>query len=302
MKTPSLAIVIPFYKITFFEETLQSLANQIDKRFKVYIGNDASPSDPISLVEKYASQIDIAYKKFENNMGSISLTKQWDRCIDLIENEEWIMILGDDDYLDESVVAQFYKQLPVFQDKSQVIRFATKIVFQDTNSLSKAYTHPTWEMASDSYYRKFKEISRSSLSEHIFSKSSYKKYGFKNFNLAWHSDDLAWFDFSENKPIYTINNSFVYIGTSSESVSGSQDNISIKQVETILFLRHLVTKKSCLFDLEKKLYFLFEYEFYIKKIRKLTLEEWSLVIVAYLKIGRFIPILKVIRRFFLSLK
>ena len=32
-----LAIVIPYFKLTFFEETLQSLANQTDQRFKVYI-------------------------------------------------------------------------------------------------------------------------------------------------------------------------------------------------------------------------------------------------------------------------
>ncbi len=50
MKTPSLAIVISFYKIIFFEETLQSLANQIDKRFKVCIGNDASPSDSCTRI------------------------------------------------------------------------------------------------------------------------------------------------------------------------------------------------------------------------------------------------------------
>lgn len=37
-----LAIIIPYYKFTFFEATLQSLANQTDQRFKVYIGDDAS--------------------------------------------------------------------------------------------------------------------------------------------------------------------------------------------------------------------------------------------------------------------
>jgi hypothetical protein len=42
-----LAIVIPYYKIRFFEATLQSVAIQTDKRFKVYIGNDAS--DEIQL-------------------------------------------------------------------------------------------------------------------------------------------------------------------------------------------------------------------------------------------------------------
>jgi hypothetical protein len=38
-----LAIIIPYYKLCFFEENLQSLAAQTDKRFKVYIGDDASP-------------------------------------------------------------------------------------------------------------------------------------------------------------------------------------------------------------------------------------------------------------------
>ena len=46
-----LAIVIPYFKLTFFEATLQSLANQTDKRFKVYIGDDASPESPIFLLE-----------------------------------------------------------------------------------------------------------------------------------------------------------------------------------------------------------------------------------------------------------
>ena len=46
-----LAIVIPYFKLTFFEETLQSLANQTDQRFKVYIGDDASLENPSDLLE-----------------------------------------------------------------------------------------------------------------------------------------------------------------------------------------------------------------------------------------------------------
>ena len=46
-----LAIIIPYYKLTFFEDTLESLANQTDKLFKVYIGDDASPENPTDLLE-----------------------------------------------------------------------------------------------------------------------------------------------------------------------------------------------------------------------------------------------------------
>lgn len=51
--TSSLAIVISAYKPDFLDQTLSSLAKQTDKRFSVYIGNDASPFNLDSMVLKY---------------------------------------------------------------------------------------------------------------------------------------------------------------------------------------------------------------------------------------------------------
>jgi glycosyltransferase involved in cell wall biosynthesis len=104
-----LAIVIPYFKVTFFEETINSLAGQTNKNFKVYIGDDASPECPKKILKEFESKLNFKYQKFENNLGSISLVQQWNRCIDLIEDEEWIMILGDDDFLEETVVENWYK-------------------------------------------------------------------------------------------------------------------------------------------------------------------------------------------------
>jgi glycosyltransferase involved in cell wall biosynthesis len=96
-----LAFVIPFFKITFFEETIKSIANQTDKRFKVFIGDDASPEDCVHLLKEYENKFDYKYHRFPTNIGGSNLTKQWERCLDLIEDENinWIMILGDDDFL-----------------------------------------------------------------------------------------------------------------------------------------------------------------------------------------------------------
>ena len=90
-----LAIVIPYYKLTFFEATLQSLADQTDKRFMVYIGDDASLESPDDLLEKYQQKFDFEYYRFEENLGGTSLVKQWERCIAMTKDEEWVMILGD---------------------------------------------------------------------------------------------------------------------------------------------------------------------------------------------------------------
>ena len=54
-----LAIIIPYYKLTFFEATLQSLAYQTDKRFKVYIGDDDSPEDCTVLLQKFEGQFEV---------------------------------------------------------------------------------------------------------------------------------------------------------------------------------------------------------------------------------------------------
>lgn len=172
-----LAIIIPYYKLTFFEETLQSLANQTDKRFSVYIGDDASPENPAALLEKYKDKLEFKYHRFSENLGSISLTKQWERCIALSKDEEWLMILGDDDVLGVNVVEEFYLQLPLFKGKTNVVRFATEVINGNHEAITNKFVHPVWEDAADSYYRKFERISRSSLSEYIFAKKAYIKYG-----------------------------------------------------------------------------------------------------------------------------
>ena len=137
-----LAIIIPFYKLTFFEATLQSLANQSDKRFNVYIGDDASPEDCTTLLRKFEGQFDFTYHRFESNLGGRSLTQQWERCIALSGDEEWLMILGDDDVLGGNVVEEFYKQYHYFQNISNVIRFASQSIDNINNKVSKVFLHP----------------------------------------------------------------------------------------------------------------------------------------------------------------
>lgn len=278
-----LAIVIPYYKLTFFEETLQSLANQTDKRFKVYIGDDASPENPFALLEKYQGKFDFVYHRFEKNLGSTSLVKQWDRCIAMTEEEEWLMILGDDDFLANDVVASWYKNYDMFNGKSKVIRFASQLIYEELKSVSSVYRHPIWEKATDSFYRKFARVSRSSLSEYIFSRDSYNKYGFYEYPLAWNSDDCVWLDFSDNKPIFTINESVVFVRMSVLNISGRQDNIQMKNLSEIEFYKFMVSNKLKFYNREQRLRLMRKYQSEIKKTRDLSFFEWVFLLFFYLK-------------------
>lgn len=292
-----LAIVIPYFKITYFDKTLQSLVNQTDKRFNVYIGDDASTESPLKLLEKYKNQFNYVYHRFDENLGGKALAKQWQRCIYLIKDEDWIMILGDDDYLSNNVVASWYGQYSIFNRKTNHVRFSSKIFNQDTNSFSEVYTHPIWESSVDSFWRKYKNETRISLSEHIFRSETYKKHGFKNFPLAWNSDDCAWLDFAEDKPIYTINDCVVYIGFSSLNISGKNDNLILKKESYILFYKYIISKKTKLFSKKEILSFMFSFEFEILKQRRLTGSEWLFLFFNHLKNFDFVESKKFVKRF-----
>lgn len=56
-----LAIVIPYYKITYFAHTLKSVEAQTDKRFQLYIANDASPNDPQLIMSKCLDNVTYNY-------------------------------------------------------------------------------------------------------------------------------------------------------------------------------------------------------------------------------------------------
>ncbi len=221
-----LAIVIPYYKKTFFRQTLQSLANQTDKRFHVYIGNDASPENPMDLIEEFKNEFDLTYKKFDENLGSKSLIKQWERCIDLINNEEWLNILGDDDVYENNVVENFYNNLEeITRENTTVVRFATYVINEHDEVIGKLCQHPVKEKAADFLIRKFKGGTRSTLSEYVFKTAIVKKIKFKDFPLAWSSDTLAVVEFSNNEYIHSINDSTVHFRISGLNITGQGDSV-----------------------------------------------------------------------------
>jgi glycosyltransferase involved in cell wall biosynthesis len=277
-----LAIVIPYYKLTFFEETIGALANQTDKRFKVYIGDDASPENPTELLNKYRGQFDFVYHRFETNLGGISLTQQWERCIALSANEEWVMILGDDDYLGNTVVEQFYIHLPDFVSKTNVVRFASRTIVEAEKHKARICINPVWERATDSYYRKFQRITRSSLSEYVFLKTVYEKHGFHNYPLAWNSDDRAWLDFSENKPIYSINDGLVCVRLSNLNITGKQDNFGLKNASSLAFHKFLIQHKFKFFNKYERTKIIRRYHYELKKDKLLQNKDYAFLYKNYL--------------------
>lgn len=238
-----LAIVIPYYNIEFFEQTLKSLVSQSDKNFQVYIGNDASDDDPKSILKSFDGQIDYEYKVFSNNLGSTSLASQWHRCLEMLNDEKWVIVLGDDDVLGNNVVESFYDSLNLIKDRQiKVVRYASQIIDGSGDKISSVYTHPVIESSEAFLERKMKGGTRSSLSEYCFERDQLFKIKFKDFPLAWYSDLLAVLEVSEFKNIYTINEAVVYFRWSGKNITSRIDNHISKNEATFSFYLYVIKK------------------------------------------------------------
>jgi glycosyltransferase involved in cell wall biosynthesis len=289
-----LAIVIPYFKHVFFEETLESLANQTDKRFKVYIGDDASPENPANLIEKYRGQFDFVYHRFESNLGGTSLVKQWERCITLSGQEQWIMILGDDDTLSVNCVASLYANLAeVEQQKINVIRYATVVIYQVYEKTSNIHTHPNLEKSSDFLIRRFQGGTRSSLSEYVFRKSALVQIRFKDLPLAWYSDLLAVVEVSEFNWLFTINEAVVYFRLSGLNITSRKDNSLQKNIASFHFYFYLLKNKMSFLNIEQRMFLLMRLEKTFLD-NKANVNFWVLFTKLYLSNGYF-------KRYFLFL-
>lgn len=256
----ALAIVIPYHKLAFFRECLQSLVNQTDQRFSIYIGNDASAQNPEALLREIKGKFNLVYKEFEQNLGGTSLTRQWERCIEMIADEKWIMVLGDDDILSVEVVEKFYEHLPKFDLTSNAVRFSSQVINEEGKPIAKRYFQPKYEDAIHSYYRKLKGENRGSLSEFIFRRSQYDKFKFKNYALGWTADDRAVIDFSEGREIYSINDAVVYFRKSALHISSREDNLVLKQQAHLQSIKELIADYHHAMDKEILLFFIRLYE------------------------------------------
>ncbi len=292
-----LAIVIPYYKILFFEKTLKSLENQTNKQFKVYIGDDNSPESPLSLIENYKNTLDFVYQKFDSNLGSTSLVQQWKRCIDLIQEEKWIMVLGDDDCLSINAVEEFYKHKTKIGDNAiSVVRFSSQVIDEKGINSSEIFCHNELETANDFFYRKYKDISRSSLSEYVFEAEKLKNNFFYDFPLAWHSDDLAILECSNFNTIYSINEAKVFVRISNLSISGRTDLVLEKRNASKQYYERLLNHYPRKFN-EQNLQLIFrkvEYFFYSNK----TISEYIKLSYLHLNYLGFLSFLKFNRRIY----
>ena len=245
-----LAIVIPAYKKIYFEQTLASIANQTCKDFVLYIGDDSCNEHFKAVTESYKDRIRIKYKHFDDNLGQKDLVAQWERCIDLVENEEWIWLFSDDDIMDPNCVERFYAMSPT-QTEFDLFHFSLYKIDTNNNIIGKFHSFPDILNAEEFLARRLTGSINSTAVEYIFRKSHFVENGrFQKFDLAWGSDDATWIKLSMNKGIRNIENANVYWRKSSFNISPNYKDLNIlrrkldAEIDFALWISHQADQKK----------------------------------------------------------
>lgn len=213
-----IAIVIPAFKAEFLRESLESIENQTDKRFQVYIGDDASPNDLWSITKPFSEKHGWVYHRFDENLGKSNLVAHWNRCIAL-SKEPWIWLFSDDDVMSKDCISTFYSNQSKFPQQ-QVFRFPFSII--DKNSKLKASHSDNWHVLSgfDFGRLRFERQILSSAVEFIFTRKAYtENNGFIEFPSAWCSDDASWIAFAGTGSILKFDNGNVFWRLSGTNIS-----------------------------------------------------------------------------------
>lgn len=214
-----LAIVIPAYKIDFFEEVLISLVKQTNRDFRVYIGIDASPHNFESIIAKYVDKIDIKTTRFDQNLGGKNLVAQWERCIAETMGEEYIWLFSDDDLLGSRCVEMFFQAIEANND-FDIYHFDVKVVDSKSNVIKNPRQYPDVIDAKTLFRLKSRGKIESFVVENIFNRRVYEKLGgFVNFPMAWGSDTATWIAMSGSKGMMTIKNDYVYWRSSDVNIT-----------------------------------------------------------------------------------
>lgn len=223
MKENKLAIIIPAYKTEYLKHVFDSVSQQTCKDFNLYVFDDNSPYDILSIYNAYFSKWKNArYFRFEENLGGKDLAAHWYRCVKGSGIEEWVWLFSDDDLMTQNCVEEFYKALNNKQNQIDDVLHFNICQIDDNGDLE--YMMPTYPQnisAADYYSLLHTGLLDTRMPEFIFRRSKLKEIGgYVSFDMAWKSDNATVTAMTYPGTIYTFPEGMVSWRLSKKNITG----------------------------------------------------------------------------------
>lgn len=198
-----LAFVIPAWKSLYFRETLDSFVRQTDRRFRIYVGDDASPENLKEIVDEYRESLDIVYRRFPENLGGRDLTAHWLRCLGMVEDEEYVSIFSDDDVLSDNAVHMFH-EAESLNPGHNVYHWNLSFIDAQGKNCAEPGRYPEKMDVREFYRRLYGDHSIDArMPDFIFRTSALKEKGFVKFDLAYRTDNATVMSLARNDGIFS---------------------------------------------------------------------------------------------------
>jgi hypothetical protein len=219
-----LAVIIPAFKATFLAQTLKALVCQTDQRFNIYVCDDASPADIRGITESVLGDRPYTYKRFEQNLGGVSLAGHWNRSV-AESHEPWVWLFSDDDVMEADCVGVFYRTLEATGGSFDVYRFDTLCVDENDRPIRLSPPHPEEEGWMDFAYFLLDGSRNGTAQEAIVSRKAFEQTGgWINFPLAWFSDHASLMAWSANNGLRGMEGARVRWRRSGLNISSTREN------------------------------------------------------------------------------
>lgn len=239
MTHSNLAIVVPAYKVAYLAQTFECIAQQHCRDFNLYVFDDASHASIKQLYDKYfGTWSNAMFHRFDQNMGEADLVGHWNRCLELVGDEDWVWLFSDDDLMSADCVEVIKATLQQSEAQScDVLRFPIQLIDEEGRNIgSPAVFEHNYTSAEFLSVRSYGKV-WSALQEFVFRRSKLTEVGgLVNFDLAWWSDVATVGLVAEPGRIYQMRQGVV-------SWRKGQANITVRNSDDILRRKYDATIK-----------------------------------------------------------
>lgn len=225
---------MPAYKAKYMQESIQSVLNQTYFDFELIIVNDKSPEDLDAIVNSFDDPR-IRYYVNEENLGKKDIVANWNKCLSYANGEFFSLICDDDIY--EPEYLETMMELAQDYPTCNVFRSGVKQINEKGEVYSFYPSSPQWESCEDYMWHVFRGYRCQTVSEWFYRTAFIKQLGgYFSLPLAWYSDFLSSFIFSQEGGIASTNKHLVTFRMSGENITSQwASHASEKMEASVIF-------------------------------------------------------------------
>lgn len=216
---PLVTIAIPAYKRHWLAEAILSALSQDYHNIELVIVDDCSPQNLKEVVTPFLSDPRVRFYQNEQNLGTVSIVLNWNRCVEYARGE-YFVLLCDDDILQPNFVSRLLQLSDTYPACS--LCHARKWNMNEQGVKTEAPLWPEYESGETFLRQRLAKNRHHTISEFLIKTSALKEAGgYVVFPSGFYSDNASIIQLSQAGGIASSQECLMTFRFSDEHMSGS---------------------------------------------------------------------------------